>query len=174
MIIALILLAFVFLGCAEKEEVKELAVEKLDVKLEFSEFPEKYTCDGEDISPRIEISGIKDAKSIAIIVDDPDAPFGTFTHWLIWNIEPTNIIPEGIPKKDEIADPIKAIQGKNDFGKIGYNGPCPPKGVHRYFFKVYALDTKLDIPSGSGKMQLENAMKDHVIQYGEAIATYGR
>ncbi|RUM33418.1 MAG: YbhB/YbcL family Raf kinase inhibitor-like protein [Archaeoglobus sp.] len=152
-----------------------MGIGKLEVKLEFSEFPRKYTCDGEDVSPKIEISGIGDAKSIAIVVDDPDAPIGTFTHWLIWNIEPVEVIPENIPKKGEITDPLVAVQGRNDFGNVGYNGPCPPPGKpHRYFFKVYALDTKLDIPPGSGKSEVERAIEGHVLQYGETVATYGR
>lgn len=149
-------------------------MEKLDVKLEFSQFPKKYTCDGEDISPKIEIEGLN-AKSIAIIVDDPDAPIGTFTHWVIWNIEPTNVIPEGITKESEISKPFKAIQGKNNFGKIGYNGPCPPKGKpHRYFFKIYGLDTTLDLKKASKKKDLEKVMEGHILQYGEAMAKYGR
>lgn len=149
-------------------------MEKLDVELEFSQFPRKYTCDGEDISPRIEIKGLN-AKSVAIICDDPDAPMGTFNHWVIWNIEPTNLIPEGIPKEKEISKPIKAIQGKSSFGRIGYGGPCPPRGKpHRYFFKVYGLDTILALPAGSSKKELEKAMDGHIIQYGEAMATYGR
>jgi Raf kinase inhibitor-like YbhB/YbcL family protein len=152
-----------------------MGIGKLEVKLEFSEFPRKYTCDGEDVSPKIEISGIGDAKSIAIVVDDPDAPIGTFTHWLIWNIEPVEVIPENIPKKGEITDPLVAVQGRNDFGNVGYNGPCPPPGKpHRYFFKVYALDTKLDILPGSGKSEVERAIEGHVLQYGETVATYGR
>lgn len=156
-------------------EEKEVAkIEKLDVKLEFSQFPKKYTCDGEDISPKIEIEDLN-AKSIAIIVDDPDAPMGTFTHWVIWNIEPTNVIPEEIPKENEISKPFKAIQGKNNFGKIGYNGPCPPKGKpHRYFFKIYGLDTTLDLKKGSKKKDLEKAMEGHILQSGEAMAKYGR
>lgn len=189
-ILLLIALLSILLGCAQKPattpeptpkpanatptptEVKT----KIDVKLEFSQFPTKYTCDGEDISPKIEIYGIRDdVKSLAIIVDDPDAPLGTFNHWIIWNIEPTNIIPEGIPKEYELTSPIKAVQGKNDFGKVGYNGPCPPPGKpHRYFFKVYALDTFFDLKAGSAKGEVEKAIEGHVIQYGEAVATYGR
>lgn len=149
---------------------------ELDVKLGFSKFPVRYTCDGEDISPKIEIYGVSDeVKSLAIIVDDPDAPLGTFNHWVIWNIKPTNTIPEGIPKEHVLTDPIEAVQGKNDFGKIGYNGPCPPPGkAHRYFFKVYALDTLLDLKAGSTKKELEKAIEGHILQYGEAVAMYGR
>jgi len=169
------LIEIILIGYIRFFEEKEVAkIEKLDVKLEFSQFPKKYTCDGEDISPKIEIEELN-AKSIAIIVDDPDAPIGTFTHWVIWNIEPANVIPEGIPKESEISKPFKAIQGKNNFGKIGYNGPCPPKGKpHRYFFKIYGLDTTLDLKKGSKKKDLEKAMEGHILQYGEAMAKYGR
>ena len=149
-------------------------MEKLVVRLEFDEFPRKYTCDGEDISPKIEIKGLN-VKSIAIICDDPDAPMGTFNHWVIWNIKPTGSIPEGIPKEDEISKPIKATQGRSDFGRVGYGGPCPPRGKpHRYFFKVYGLDTHLDLPAGSSKKELEKVMEGHILQYGETMATYGR
>ncbi|MFX0097116.1 MAG: YbhB/YbcL family Raf kinase inhibitor-like protein [Candidatus Hodarchaeota archaeon] len=149
-------------------------MEKLKVKLEFVQFPRKHTCDGEDISPKIEIEGLN-VKSVAIICDDPDAPMGTFNHWVIWNVEPTSSIPEGIPKEKEISKPIKATQGRTDFGRIGYGGPCPPRGKpHRYFFKVYGLDAILDLPAGSSKKELEKAMKGHILQYGEAMATYGR
>jgi len=157
------------LGCVRKEK-------SLTVKLDFDVFPEKYTCDGKDISPKIYIESLNsEVKSIAIVMDDPDAPFRTFTHWLIWNIEPTNIIPENIPKEGSVNEPIKAEQGINDFGRIGYGGPCPPPGkAHRYIFHVYALDTMLDIEEGADRKSLEKAMEGHVIQYGEAMAKYGR
>ena len=180
----LISMLIVLSSCAQKPTVStptpttptKINVSSLDVKLEFNQFPKRYTCDGEDVSPKIEILGIgEDVKSLAMVVDDPDAPIGTFNHWVIWNIEPTNTIPEGIPKEKELKEPIKAIQGKNDFGRIGYNGPCPPKGeTHRYFFKVYALDTFLDLKAGSTKKELEKAIEGHVLQYGEVFATYKR
>ena len=169
-LLVILLLPFI-IGCVKKEGKKELVV-----KLEFDKFPAKYTCDGEDISPKILIEGLsEEVKSIAIIMDDPDAPFRTFTHWLIWNIEPTNEIPENIPKEKEISEPIKAKQGINDFGEIGYGGPCPPAGKpHHYHIKVYALDTMLDLEAGADKKSLEKAMEGHIIQYGEAVATYER
>ena len=174
----LILLSLVVLlmGCAEKEVVK---VEKnLEVRSVFKngEFiPKKYTCDGEDVSPPLELVNLSPkAKSIAIIVEDPDAPMGTFTHWIIWNIPPMNDIPEGIPKGKEISEPFKAYQGRNDFGEFGYGGPCPPKGKpHRYLFKVYVLDTTLDLKDAT-KDELLKAMEGHVIQYGELVGLYGR
>ncbi|MFP3946863.1 MAG: YbhB/YbcL family Raf kinase inhibitor-like protein [Archaeoglobaceae archaeon] len=149
-------------------------IKKIDVELDFDEFPVKYTCDGVDISPRVKLSGIEDVMSLAMIVDDPDAPIRTFTHWVIWNVSPTQEIPENVPQGDEISQPIKALQGKNNMGKNGYNGPCPPGETHRYYFKVYGLDTELDLPPGSDRGKLEDAMEDHVIKYGEAMAAYER
>ena len=147
----------------------------LEVALDFASFPAKYTCDGEDISPEVRVGEVEGARSLAVIVEDPDAPLGTFTHWLIWNVEPTRVIPEGVPRAGVVQEPIRAVQGKNDFGRIGYNGPCPPPGrPHRYVFKVYALDTELSLPPGSGRGELEKAMRGHIIRYGEAIATYQR
>ena len=170
-LIILIPILFIFQGCMEK------SYEKVGVKLEFQEFPSKYIYDGKNISPKIFIYGIDSkVKSIAIIMLDTDAPSGSFTHWLIWNIEakyPNMTIPENIPKKGIINKPIKAIQGKNDFNKIGYDGPRPPPGRrHHYHFKVYGLDTFLTIDAGATKSELEKAMHGHIIQYGEAIATY--
>ncbi len=165
----LFILVVAIIGCVKKEK-------GLVIKLDFDVFPEKYTCDGEDISPAIHIEGLGDeVKSIAIIMDDPDAPFRTFTHWLIWNIEPTDTIPENILKNGVVNEPIKAKQGINDFGRIGYGGPCPPPGKpHRYIFHVYALDTMLELEEGADRKSLEKAMEGHVLQYGEAMAKYGR
>jgi Raf kinase inhibitor-like YbhB/YbcL family protein len=107
------------------------------------------------------------AKSLAIVLIDPDAPGGNFTHWIAWNILPVGSIPENIPKKPVIDVPIHAVQGRNSFGGIRYGGSCPPRGrTHRYF-KVYALDTVLDLRAGAMKEQLERAMRGHVLQYGE-------
>lgn len=148
--------------------------EEIDVEVDFDIFPIKYTCDGEGVSPRVKISGFEDVKSLVMIVDDPDAPIGTFTHWVIWNVNPTKEIPENVPHGDKISQPIKALQGKNNFGKNGYNGPCPPGGTHRYYFKVYGLDTELNLLPGSDKGKLEDEMEGHIIKYGEAMATYER
>ncbi len=177
--IAVILSTIVLLaGCAGKG-VDEKKPGEIQVKSVFGDgerIPTKYTCDGEDVSPPLTIEGLaSNAKSIAIIVDDPDAPMGVFTHWVIWNIPPVSRIPEGIPKKAVINEPIKAVQGINDFGEIGYGGPCPPPGKpHTYRFKVYVLDTTLDLKPGATKEELEKAMEGHVIQYGELRGVYGR
>lgn len=130
--------------------------------------PQKYTCQGEDVSPPLIIEGApQGTESLVLIVDDPDAPNGTFDHWLAWNIPPSTAnLPEGaqVPK-----------QGKNHFGKNLYKGPCPPLGApHHYHFKVYALDILLDLPDGSSKKQLEFAMKNHILAKGELIGTYQR
>jgi Raf kinase inhibitor-like YbhB/YbcL family protein len=156
-------------GYSEEEGMKNL-----EVNLGFSEIPEDHTCEGENISPRIEIQGL-DAASMAIIVDDPDSSSGNFTHWAIWNIEPIGVVPEGIPRNATVNRPIKARQGTNNFGQIGYLGPCPPPGKpHRYVFHVYGLDRMLDLRPGASRRELDAAMKGHIVQQGEAIARYGR
>lgn len=131
--------------------------------------PKKYTCDGKDINPPLKIEEVPtEAKSLVLIVDDPDAPFGTFTHWLVWNIDPKTTLIE------ENSVPEGAIQGLNDFGKNSYGGPCPPSGTHHYHFKLYAIDVLLDLPSSSKKSDLERAIKDHILDSAELIGTYQR
>jgi Raf kinase inhibitor-like YbhB/YbcL family protein len=135
---------------------------------ERGEIPSKFTCDGSDTSPPLQITGIpSEAKSLVLIADDPDAPSGLFTHWLVWNISPqTSSIAEGSTPK--------GVQGANDFGKPGYRGPCPPPGVHRYSFKIFALDRELDLRSGAKRSQVDAAMKGHVIGQGELVGRYAR
>jgi hypothetical protein len=111
---------------------------------------------------------------LAIIVNDPNTSGGEFTHWIAWNIELVKLIPDNIPKTPEVSFPLSMVQGKNSFGKNGYNGPCPPMGqTHRYDFKVYALDTALDLQPGATKKDLLKAIRGHVIQYGDTYVTYG-
>ncbi len=131
--------------------------------------PSKYTCDGADVNPPLLIEGAPQGpKSFALVVDDPDAPAGTWVHWVLWNIDPkTAEIREG-------SVPAGASQGMNDFRKHDYGGPCPPSGTHRYFFKLYALDTTLDPGKGAAKASLERAMKGHVIAHAELIGLYKR
>jgi len=156
----------------EKESSLELSSPK-NMKISSSAFennskiPSKYTCDGQDINPPLEIKDIpKGTQSLVLIVDDPDAPKGTFLHWLVFNINPDvslieeNSLPEG------------AVQGKNDFGKENYGGPCPPSGEHRYFFKLYALDIKLNLPAGSDLKEVEKEMKGHILDQTELIGFY--
>lgn len=169
-VVFLILMLLMLAGFGEEEE----AMKKLEVRLGFSEIPEDSTCEGKNISPRIEIQGL-DAASMVIILDDPDSPSGAFTHWIIWNIEPVSIIPEDIPRNATVESPIVGEQGTNSYGKIGYLGPCPPPGKpHRYVFRVYGLDRMLDIRPGASRKELDAAMKGHIVQQGEAMATYGR
>mgnify|MGYP001827221761 CR=1 FL=1 len=126
--------------------------------------PQKYTCQGEDISPPLTLSNIPEGTiSLALINEDPDAPMGTWNHWLIWNIKPTEEIKE---------DSAPGIQGKNSWERNDYGGPCPPRGTHRYFFKLYALDTELDLPAGSTKEELEKAMVDHILEQTELLGVY--
>ena len=151
-----------------------MGMNEIGVKLNFSQVPVEFTCLGKNISPEIGLSGVN-ATTLALILDDPDAPMGTFTHWIMWNIKPVSIIPEAIPNASNLEDPIVAVQGVNGAGKIGYIGPCPPPGKpHRYFFRVYGLDSTLDLKAGSNRSQLETAMKGHILQEGEAVATFGR
>ena len=135
---------------------------------EGANIPSKFTCDGSDTSPPLQIAGVPSgAKSLVLIVDDPDAPGGLFTHWLVWNIPPqTNSIAEGSAPK--------GVQGANDFGKSGYRGPCPPPGTHRYSFRIFALDRELELGSGAKRSQVDAAMKGHVIAEGELIGRYAR
>jgi len=126
--------------------------------------PLKYSCEGENISPPVTVANIPTGtKSLALIVDDPDAPGGTHDHWIVWNIPPIETIGENT---------IPGTVGKNSSGRLKYDGPCPPSGVHRYYFKVYALDTMLGIKAGSDKKTLENAMKNHILGEGELIGLY--
>ncbi len=167
-------LAVLLLGCAQNAPPK--FEKNLEVKSVFengSYIPKKFTLDGENLSPPLELVNLSPkAKSIAVIMEDPDAPKGTFVHWIIWNIPPVKEIPEGIPKGKVITRPFKAYQGKNDFGDYGYDGPYPPKGeTHRYVFKVYVLDTELNLKDAN-KEELLKAMEGHVIQYGELVGLY--
>lgn len=129
--------------------------------------PVKYTCDGANVNPPLTISGVpEEAKSLALIVDDPDTPSGTWTHWLLWNIDPaTNEIAEN-------SVPVGSVVGTNDFGDASYGGPCPPSGVHRYYFRIFALDDTLDLSSASKRAQLESSTSQHILAQGELMGKY--
>jgi Raf kinase inhibitor-like YbhB/YbcL family protein len=129
--------------------------------------PARFTCDGQNTPPTLRLFGVPaTAKSLVLVVDDPDAPGGTFTHWLVWNINPAS---------KEIGAATKgAAQGRNDFDRLGYGGPCPPSGVHHYRFKVYALDAVLKLPSGSGRTALELAIQGHIAAQGMLVGEYAR
>ncbi|MGB2632629.1 MAG: YbhB/YbcL family Raf kinase inhibitor-like protein [Candidatus Acidiferrum sp.] len=135
--------------------------------------PKPLTCDGGDLSPALQWQFPPDAtQSFALIADDPDAPIGTWVHWVIFDMPPTlRSLPQNFPKAEQSADGSR--QGANDFGKIGYGGPCPPGGqLHRYYFKLYALDAKLNLKLGAAKKDLERAMQGHILARGEYIGRY--
>jgi len=137
--------------------------------------PKRFTCEGADLSPALEWSAPPSGtESFALIADDPDAPAGTWVHWVAFDLPPTlRSLPQAVPKKEQLPDGTR--QGQNDFGKTGYGGPCPPPGkVHRYFFKIYALDTKLNLPSRATKKDVERAMQNHVLAQGEYVGRYSR
>jgi len=140
------------------------------------EIPRKYTCSGENVSPALNwTEAPPQARSLALIADDPDAPAGTWTHWILWNIPAqATSLPEGVPTNQESLS-NGARQGKNDFGRIGYGGPCPPPGrPHRYYFRLYALDAALDLKSGAARSELESAMKPHVVAHAEWMGMFKR
>lgn len=131
--------------------------------------PRKHTCEGEDVSPPLVWSGVPEGTaSLALVVDDPDAPSGTFTHWRAWGIDPA---PGGLGERE--APPF---EGRNDFGSVGWRGPCPPPGhgPHRYFFRLHGLEGELDLPGGAGKAELERALEDRALAAAELVGTYER
>jgi Raf kinase inhibitor-like YbhB/YbcL family protein len=137
--------------------------------------PKQFSCEGTDGSPQLNWSGVPSAAhSLALIMDDPDAPAGTWVHWVLYNLPASaKELAEGVEKQEQLAD--GTLQGRNSFGKAGYGGPCPPPGnPHRYFFKIYALDLKLDLKAGASKDELEQAMKGHILGQAELIGKYGR
>lgn len=146
-------------------EYKALAV-RSPAFPDYGMIPALYTCEGENINPPLEIGDLsKSTKSLALIVEDPDAPAGTWLHWLVWNIPVSHVIQE---------DHVPGEQGLNDFGKRNYGGPCPPSGMHRYYFKVYALDDLLELPSGTRRPAVEAAMRNHIVGFGETVGLYQR
>ncbi|MBT8372363.1 MAG: YbhB/YbcL family Raf kinase inhibitor-like protein [Desulfobacterales bacterium] len=143
----------------------------------FSEgemIPKPFTCDGTDVSPDLSWTGAPEGtRSLALICDDPDAPAGTWVHWVLFNIPPEET---GLPAEMSDAASLSngAKHGTNDFRKLGYGGPCPPGGTHRYYFKLYALDTVLGLESGVTKAQVEDAMKGHILAQGQLMGKYAR
>jgi len=136
--------------------------------------PQKHTCDGPDLSPQLAWADLPEGtESLALICDDPDAPAGTWVHWVIFNVPSgARELPEGIPGEEELPDGTR--QGRNDFRRIGYGGPCPPGGTHRYYFKLYALDTVLDKEAGATKDELLEVMEGHVISRVSLMGRYSR
>ena len=171
-----------FCCCEQNEEAKanKKGGKKMEIKVTSSAFeqdamiPSKYTCDGAGISPPLQWDDIPEGtEAIALISDDPDAPMGTFVHWVLYDM------PADTMKLDENTPPDKTLpngakQGITDFGTVGYGGPCPPSGTHRYYFKIYALDMQLGLESGASKGQLLKAMEDHILAKGELMGRYKR
>ncbi len=152
----------------------------MEIKVTSSAFeeggliPAKYTCGGADVSPPLTWFSVpEEAKTLALICDDPDAPMGTWVHWVLFNL-PADVqqLPENVPPDKELEN--GARQGKNDFGKIGYGGPCPPFGTHRYYFKLYALDIELDLKPGIKKKEMLKAMEGHILAQGQLMGKYKR
>ncbi len=177
--------AFLFACASPPQPVEQHPVatpkeEKVGLKVTSTAFtegqpiPKQYTCDGINISPPLEWSGVpKTAKTIALICDDPDAPVGTWVHWVLYNLPADKIgLIENTPATEAL--PGGGVQGMNDFKKIGYGGPCPPSGTHRYFFKLYALDAELSLKSGATKADVEKAMEGHLVSQGQLMGTYRR
>jgi Raf kinase inhibitor-like YbhB/YbcL family protein len=135
---------------------------------EGANIPSRFACDGNNVNPALKISDVPaEAKSLVLIMDDPDAPAGLFTHWLVWNLSPqTNVLGEAVKPLGKI--------GTNDFGQTRYNGPCPPAGTHRYVFKIFALDRELDLSPGAKRVQLDAQMRGHILAQGELMARYAR
>jgi len=167
-----------FCSCNDREQ--SVGAEKMEIKITSPAFddggliPSKYTCDGADISPPLQWQPAPEGtRSIALICDDPDAPMGTWVHWVLFNLPAdTTELAENIPPDKTL--PNAARQGTNDFRRIGYGGPCPPSGTHRYFFKIYALDTQIDLSPGADKRQLLKAVDGHILGKGQLVGKYSR
>lgn len=175
-ILLLVLIIPLGFGCAAQQDSAQLkpSLTKSNMKITSSAFdhegdiPSKYTCDGANINPALAISEVPaQAKSLVLISDDPDAPAGTWVHWTVWNIDPgtTEIAENSAPG---------GVEGVTNFGKPGYGGPCPPSGTHRYYFKLYALDTTLDLPASTDAKGLEAAMQGHVLAETVLMGRYSR
>ena len=166
----LVLLMFLFvMGCTKQQEVIQMGALKLTSPAfdNNGTMPAKYACDGDNISPQLNIQGVPEsAVSLVLIVDDPDAPAGTWVHWVVWNIPAdASVIDEGA---------VPGTQGLNDFKKHEYGGPCPPSGTHHYMFRLYALDTELDLDENSKKSDVEKAMKGHILAQTKLVGLYSR
>ena len=172
---SLILISIFFVCNADKSSKKgpDMTMQVTSPAFKQSDMiPDRYTCKGEDLSPALRWAGVPSGtKSLALIFDDPDAPMGTWVHWIIYNIPADSA---GLPENVPAANPVKGggIQGANSWGRIGYGGPCPPSGTHRYFFRLYALDTMLDLKPGATKSQLLKTMEGHILAEGELMGRY--
>ena len=173
----LLLMLIFIIGCAKQSQIQveqTIQTEVIKMKLTSPVFthngniPSEYTCDGSGLSPPLTISDVPaNAKSLVLISDDPDAPVGTWDHWVVFNI------PQSTKEIQKGTEP-QGTSGRNSWDRTGYGGPCPPSGTHRYFFKLYSLDTELNLPEGSTKKQVEVAMQGHIIVKAELIGLYKR
>jgi Raf kinase inhibitor-like YbhB/YbcL family protein len=170
---ALLLPILILLFCAALTVAEDKTI--TEMKLSSPAFanakaiPASYSCDGGDLNPPLSISGVpRAAKSLALIMDDPDAPGGVWVHWVLWNIDPATVqIPQG-------SLPTGAQQGLNGWQRKGYGGPCPPSGTHRYFFRLYALKERLELPATADRKELERAMLGKILAQGELYGVYSR
>jgi len=157
------------------EQVEHMPRRKgLEVTVESGGLDVDQTCEGMKYSPRIAIGNLR-APFLAVLMEDADHPTGNFPHWVLWNVERTDLIPRNIPKREEFSQPIRGVQGRNGFGRIGYDAPCPPQGDKRcYRFRVFGVSEELDLRPGGTSRDLEDALEGRILQYGEAIVTYER
>lgn len=178
----IVLTGFVVMGVLFKSSLRDAIQPEVNLEIISSAFseggmmPVRYTGNGENISPPLTLGAlVPEARSIAITMDDLDFPLGIYNHWVIWNIPVTNDIMEAIPRETIVPSLGNAVQGKSQYGgKHYYRGPLPPFGKHRYIFKVYVLDTVLDLDANSGKLDLQEVMKGHVLQFGTLTGQYGK
>jgi Raf kinase inhibitor-like YbhB/YbcL family protein len=180
---AAMVLAFVGIACSSAapgsgQEGAAMAFELTSPAFEpGGSIPARHTCDGEDLSPELRWTDAPaGTRSFALICDDPDAPVGTWVHWVLYNVPADRrSLPEAVPGDGSLRDPDGAKHGRNDFRKLGYGGPCPPPGgPHRYFFKLYALDSAVALQPGATKTEVETAMRDHVLGEAQLMGTYAR
>ncbi len=169
----LTLISFIIVPIISKENKMDISVTSTAFK-EGEMIPSKFTCDAENISPQIAWTNFpKTTESFVLIADDPDAPMGTWVHWVVYNIPTTLLeLKENFPKNEKFED--GTMQGTTDFRRIGYGGPCPPSGIHRYFFKIYALDVKLNVKPGLTKKEILKEMEGHIIAEGQLMGKYKR
>jgi Raf kinase inhibitor-like YbhB/YbcL family protein len=181
-VLLILVYGFVERGSLQEGDTKMAIVVISSAFKEAGMIPPKYTCDGDNISPPLQWQQVPQgtarlsspkSKSLALICDDPDAPIGIWVHWVMWNIPAeANGLPQSVPAGKDLPDGSK--QGVNSSRKQGYSGPCPPSGTHRYYFKVYAIDTMLDLPADSTKQVLLDAMKGHILAEGQLMGKYRR
>lgn len=176
----LITVALLVAACQPQQAAPESAPQRIHLTSaafrDGAAIPSRFTCDGENRSPSLSWTGIpEEARTLVLIVEDPDAPMGLFTHWLVYNLPATSPgLEEGVPPGDSLATEPDAHQGENGFGNRGYGGPCPPSGQHRYIFRLYALDDRLDLKPGASRNDLIAAFGSHVLARGKLTGTYSR